>query len=87
MLGSKKTDSPKVTDTKVIQVPDQDDAAEFFTPTATQEDIEVTSEDFDHIFRCLFVDKNYTLFSKIEKSCKLSALVISSQHKNSFWKS
>ena len=50
MLGSKKTDSPKVTDTKVIQVPDQDDAAEFFTPTATQEDIEVTSEDFDHIF-------------------------------------
>lgn len=27
-----------------------DDAAAFFTPTATREDIEVTSDDFDHIF-------------------------------------
>ena len=37
-------------ETTVVQVPDMDDAASFFTPTAKQEDIEVTSDDFDHIF-------------------------------------
>lgn len=34
----------------VVQVPDMDDAAEFFAPQSTQEEIEVTSEDFDHLF-------------------------------------
>lgn len=34
----------------VVKVPDQDDAEDFFTPTATVEYVEVTSEDFDDIF-------------------------------------
>lgn len=46
---SQKKSEAKI-ETKVIQVPDMDDAAAFFTPTATREDIEVTSDDFDHIF-------------------------------------
>ena len=50
MRVTKKEEEAKVTATAVIQVPDQDDAAEFFRPTSTQENIEVTDEDFDHIF-------------------------------------
>ena len=34
----------------VVQVPEMDDVAEFFTPQSTQDNIEVTSDDFDHLF-------------------------------------
>lgn len=40
----------QVTETNVIQVPDQDDTEAFFASTSTPENIEVTVDDFDHIF-------------------------------------
>ncbi|XP_067938256.1 supervillin-like [Watersipora subatra] len=49
-LATSKAETPKVTETAVVRVPEQDDAAEFFALSSTQEDIDVSADDFDHIF-------------------------------------
>lgn len=41
---------PMPQESSTVQVPDMDIANEFFTPKATQESIEVTSDDFDHLY-------------------------------------